>query len=403
MINSIEEKEALHIALIAGEKSGDEIGAYLIQAIRKQCPNARFSGSPGPAMREEKCTSWEPMESFQVMGLFDVLKKIPTLFRAKRALLQAIEKEDPDIILFIDQPSFSAHLAKKVRGLSMKKRQRAPLCIQVVAPSVWAYHEKRAKKVKNYFDAILLLYQFEIPYFSDSLPTYWIGHPSMDPWREKKALIKQEKEPIIALYPGSRPDEIRRNLPIQLDAAKKAIQLLAPIAEFSIAIQCTDTITLKDKEFFKKQIEKRDLLSCTSFIPFSKRYELMKKARGAFAKSGTITLELALSNTPTIVSYQIGYFTKIWAKKILKISPQQKFALPNIITKRSIFPEYIQETPSAEMLALALVDLLQKNASGIPKSDLESLYSSIFPSQKIAPADIAALHILDLLNSWKSI
>ncbi len=399
-----------HIVVIAGEVSGDEIGARIIESLKRLMPEARFSGAPGPSMRRQGCDTWVPMESFQAMGLFHVLTKLPTILRAKKRLLNKIVESQPDIVIFIDQPSFSIHCAKQLTKIYAKKKLPRPQCLQIVAPSVWAYKPKRAEKLKAYIDALFLLYRFEIPYFSKLLPTFWIGHPAMDVWKKENMLEKRllKKEPLIALYPGSRPQEIYQNLPLQLDAANIVLQRLQKdgnTSTVSWAIQLTDSVSEEEKRFIENEVIRRNLQEKVVYIPFLQRHDTMKKAQAAIAKSGTVTLELALSNTPTVVMYKIGHITQLWAKLILKLSSSQKFSLPNIITRKNLFPEFVGSRLSSENIAASLFKIITEQPSGLSQDDLKALYSNLFPQRslgentELSPSDIAAIEITRYLEN----
>lgn len=381
---------SLHITIIAGESSGDEIGKILISALKKLRPDIRFSGVSGPSMKAVDTTfdSWLDISSFQTLGLFDVLQKITTILQARKKIVEKIASTKPDLILCIDQPSFSKSIAKAIRA--RLKNSFCPPIVQVVAPSVWAYNPKRARDLKKYFDELFILYHFEKPFFTPHIPTLWIGHPALYRLKNPSEL---PKEPLIALYPGSRPKEIERNLPFQLDLIEKLMKYSE--TPYSVAIQLPNTLTKKRLSWIEQ--------NCHGIFlnPFEARDTLMKRARFAIAKSGTITLELALSKTPMITIYQLGFFTRLWAKYILKVSTNQLFSLPNILLRKKLFPEFVGIAPDFQTVLDESKKLLQQPPEAlITTDDLRNLHKELFP-QELSPGFIAAQRSLELIEEFQ--
>ena len=333
-----EQTEKCDIAIIAGEVSGDLLGGVAALALRADNPNLGLCGVAGPSMRQQGVKPWFRTESFHVMGIVDVVKRAPFLWYALRTIVRHILTTRPSAVLFIDQPSLSIAVAKRLRKLGYTGK-----IVQIVAPTVWAYRRKRADTVAAYFDLILPLYKFEVEYFQDKLPTTWIGHPASSLANHRQTTDDTKK--VIALFPGSRPGEVRRNLQLQLHAA--AI-LLKEYPELTVAISATEgtkeLVSRTAKELFHGSYE---------IVEFADRYALMHRSKAAIAKSGTITLELALLNVPTVCCYQTGRFTRWWARHILDIRTPF-FALPNILTGQETIPECILPPVTPETVANAL-------------------------------------------------
>ncbi len=338
-----ENTEHCDIAIIAGEVSGDLLGGAAAEALHSQQPSLKLCGVAGPSMRQNGVKPWFRTEAFQVMGIVDVLKKAPFLFYSIHRLVRRILASHPSTVLFIDQPSLSISLAKKLR----KKGYTGKL-IQVVAPTVWAYRSERADTMAKYFDLIMPLYRFELEYFQHKLPTIWAGHPISA--LSKSRTANDSQKTILSLFPGSRLGEVRRNLPLQLRAA--AI-LIKNNPEFTVAISASD----ETKPLISRTAQKL-FNSPYEIISFSDRYDLMNRSKAAIAKSGTVTLELALLNVPTVCCYQSGRLTRWWAKNILRLRPQF-FALPNILTGEETIPECILPPVTPQALADALQPYLR--------------------------------------------
>lgn len=333
-----EKKERCDVVIIAGETSGDLLGEKITLQMKERHPSFTICGVAGPLMRTAGVTAWMRAEQFSVMGIVDVIKKFPSLFLSIRSLVRRIIDANPAAVLFIDQPSLSIAMAKrlKAKGYSGK-------LIQVVAPTVWAYRPERADTIASYFDLILFLYRFEIEYFAGKLPAIWVGHPAAELLNNRTC--DNNEKTTLALFPGSRIGEIRRNLPLQL----KAAALLAeqyPNLNISIS-SCAEMKSMIAEAAHKV------LGSGYELVDFADRYSLMRRSKAAIAKSGTVTLELALFKVPTVCCYQTGGFTRWWAKNILKISPKF-FALPNILTGSEVVRECIIPPVTPQALVQAL-------------------------------------------------
>ncbi len=330
------------VVIIAGETSGDLLGEAIARQLVLRHPSIAIGGVAGPAMRKAGVRLWLRSEAFHVMGIVDVIKKIPFLLFAVRTLVRRILDAHPAVVLCIDQPSMSIAIAKR-----LKRRGYQGKIVQVVAPTVWAYRPERADTVARYFDLILPLFRFEVDYFRDKLEAIWVGHPAASLSRHVHAA--DEKKATLALFPGSRPGEIRRNLPLQLQAAA---MILGQHPEMSVAIATSDTL-----QPMVARAAQGFGIPCQC-VDFADRYLLMERSKAAIAKSGTITLELALFNVPTVCCYQTGRFTQWWAKTVLKLTPRF-FALPNILTGQQVVPECILPPVRASDLVHALEPYLK--------------------------------------------
>ena len=329
---------ACDIALVAGETSGDLIGRAIAEELHKRRPEIRLAGIAGKEMRREGVEAWLKAESFQVMGFFDVLKRLLFLHRSLKKVTNSILESQPKIVLFIDQPSLSLAVAKRLR-----KKKFLGKIVQIVAPTVWAYKKERIEAFAALFDHIMPLYRFECAYFQDKMPTTWVGHPILETI-EHSAPLKECPREYLVLFPGSRESEINKNLPLLLDVAL----LLKKESHLVPAVVVPDMLAPSIHERVREKIRK--LFPNAEIVPFEQRYQLMREARVALTKSGTVTLELALLKVPFVCCFQTGFFTRFWLKNFCHLETDL-FALPNIFAKKKIFPEHILPPVSAESIA----------------------------------------------------
>lgn len=326
---------------IAGEKSGDLHGAELMKAMR----GIRAKGVGGPDMQAEGLVQVVPYEDFQVMGFTDVLISLPHLIPHFYTLLNKILEEKPDGVIFIDYPGFNLRLA-----LALRKNGYKGKLIHYIAPSVWAWKKGRIHTMAKTLDLLLTIFPFEPPYFENTgLKTVYVGNPLMKNLSPERARL-----PLLALFPGSRKKEILRNLPVQIEAAK--------LFGKEVAISVTDGLE-KEVTSLLKGLPYR-------LVPEQMRFELMQTASYALAKSGTVTLELALRGCPTVVHYQLTPLNYFLARYFFRISLPH-FALPNILLKEPIFPErYHTHIDPRDLFQMAInIDplLIQKKATELQK------------------------------------
>jgi lipid-A-disaccharide synthase len=324
------------IYFISGEKSGDLHGTKLMHALRAHYPNFQAKGVGGPGMQAEGLKLIAPYEDFQVMGFTDVILSLPTLVHHFYGVAKSILQDQPKAVIFIDYPGFNIRLAKYLR----KKGYQGKL-VHYIAPSVWAWGKGRIQTMSQTLDLLLTIYPFESAYFKE-LKTVYVGNPLMN---ALKPLTTPSEPPVLALFPGSRFKEIIRNLPLQIKAASLfwkenpswnvAISISNPQFENEILK------ALKDAPFPYKLVNESD------------RYHLMETAHAALAKSGTITLELALRGCPSVVMYQLTPLNYWLARYIFRIS-LPFYALPNILLNETVFPERYQVKIDPKDLAACL-------------------------------------------------
>lgn len=333
------ESHPARLFLFAGEPSGDLHGSRLARKLKEKNPEMIIEGVSGPKMRDENIHGPLIMEDFEVMGFSDVLCALPKLYSHFHSILTTILSTSPHAVILIDYPGFNLRLAKVLR----KKGFRGKI-IQYISPSVWAWGRHRIAVMEKALDLLLIIYPFEVDYFSNSsLKINFIGSPIQEyisqhhydkEWR-KKLFIPHDLK-LIGLFPGSRKGEIARNLPIILDAAN---QLLQHESKIIFAISCFNEAT---EEYLNKNLKLFPNLEKNLYrVPKNYTYELMRDSESAIAKSGTITLELALHQCPTVVIYKLSMINRLYVKYILKVNLPY-YCIVNILGQKEVFPELIE-------------------------------------------------------------
>ena len=309
--------QRVDLFIVAGEPSGDLLGARLLEKISHR----KVEAVAGPKMREHPIQVFSEMEKLCSMGFFGIVSSLPRLIRQFFKIRNEILRVNPKVALFIDYPGFNLRIEK-----SLKKKGFSGKIIHYVCPSVWAWGKGRISLLEKNVDLLLCLFPFEKKCFSSKrLQVEYIGHPLTSKIEPKST----PRTNILAIFPGSRISEIKKNLIIQLNAAREILRH-DPSAE--IAISFSDE---KKRELIEEIVKD---FPCT-LIPPKECYSLMERARVALATSGTVTLELALHKTPTIVNYAIGRLDQFLAQKIFRIRLPY-YCIVNIIAEREVFPEF---------------------------------------------------------------
>jgi len=346
----------LHICLIAGEPSGDVLGGRLIKALHEQHSHIVISGVGGVSMAAEGLQSLFPMEELSVMGLAEILPRIPQILKRIKQTASHVQEQKPDIVITIDSPDFSFRVARKIK----EQQGKLPKMIHYVAPTVWAWRPERAAKLAHLYDGILCLFPFEPPYFEkEGMKAAFVGHSMMEtltPSSNTKAVRKRlgaaEQAKLMGVFFGSRRGELKRMGPIlrqaALDFSKKNrdVFIIAPTLPH---------LENSVRELLKDIHGRKEVITDPEF-----KKDTFKALDYAVATSGTIGLELAVANVPHIIGYKTNRLTWALVKPKLTI----KYAhLANIlmdkegIADRMIIPEFIQEECTAENMTRALQGL----------------------------------------------
>ncbi len=368
--------------IFAGEASGDLHGEKILEALQQQAPGLKIAGVGGPKMRAAGMQCIMPMENFQVMGFIDVFFALPKLIRQFYTIANTVLKLQPQGVLFIDYPGFNLRLARYLR----KKGYTGKLC-HYICPSVWAWGKGRIPKMAETLDLLLTLFPFEAEHFAHtSLSVEHVGHPLVQRLKETtyQLLPTPEGKTLVAIFPGSRSKEIQRNLPLILKVIKK-IKGAHPHLFFAISAKFPEDI--------QALIDKEGLSEHCVLVPPEKTYDLMHAAAFAIAKSGTVTLELALHGVPTVVTYGISPLDLFLAKDILRIRLPH-YCIVNIVAGKTVFQELIGPNISEVSLHKAFEDLLAHREACV--KDLKA-FTALLDTKEASTA--AAGELLKLLGT----
>lgn len=344
------------IYLVAGEPSGDMLGARLMRALKKKVPDVKIIGIGGENMEKEGLKSLFDISDLAIMGLAEVIPSIPKVLRRIKETVADVEKNKPDAVITIDSWSFSARVHKAIRAKKIKVLQ-----MHYVAPQVWAWKKGRAKTMYKYIDHLLTLFPNEPKYFTPyRLPTDFVGHPvvesSMINAKAEGFLTKYKigaEEKVVLLLPGSRHNEVARLLPVFLEVAD---ELKQKHPELKFVIPTVKTVAKRVKEMLKLK-GKEDISVLESQ---EDRYAASQAAVMAIAASGTVALELAVVKMPHLVAYKVPALTAFLARLITDI---KYVNLTNILLDKAIIPEMIQENCTKEKLAAVAEELLDKESA----------------------------------------
>ncbi|MGN0929626.1 MAG: lipid-A-disaccharide synthase [Alphaproteobacteria bacterium] len=378
------------IFIIAGEVSGDILGADLMQSIIKEDKDVRFFGVGGEEMQKIKgfCSLFD-IKDIAVMGIFEVFKNLKVIKARIREVVNKIIDVNPDLVITIDSPGFNMRVIKEVRKTLPNIK-----ALHYVAPQVWAWKEKRASRVAKLYDYLFCFFDFEVPYFTKyGLRTFAVGHTAIKNVIGNKAnFLKKYKlkatDNIITMLPGSRVQIAKRLLPVYSEVALK---LSSKIKNLKVVIPATST----SYDFLMKEIKNwkvKPLIITTK----SDRYDAFVASQAVLSISGTAVLEVAIAKTPVVVAYRLSSLSYMIAKHLVKI---KNVSLPNIIMGRKVVPEFIQKDCNAENLAGAIIKIVNnKKYRENSIKELENMRKKI--TQKKAPSDIGAEIVLDILNDF---
>lgn len=335
--------------MVAGEASGDTLGADLIQSLQKRFPNAQFIGIGGPKMISHGFESWHPLEKLSVMGFFEVLKHLPELLRLRKELTNRLLSIKPDVFIGIDAPDFNF----KMEGVL--KENGIPT-VHYVGPSVWAWREKRLLKIQKQVDGVLVLFPFETVYYDKyHIPSKFVGHPlasqvanvpSKDDARTQLGL--DVHTPITGILPGSRSSEINLMIDIYVQVAAKLHQIYP---QMKFVVPCVNQAA-------KVRVEKAisEYGQGIDFVLLEQNAQLaMAASDQLLVTSGTATLEAALMQRPLVLAIKLHPIS-YWIMK--RLATTKWVGLPNVLAKKCIVPELIQDEATPDKITLAMSKLI---------------------------------------------
>lgn len=326
-------KDAPLIALIAGEASGDILGAGLMQSLQARYPGARFIGVGGSEMAAAGLDSLFPMEKLSVMGITEVLSHLPELLRLRKQLVRFLLEQQPDVVIGIDSPDFTLPIARRLHERGLKT-------VHYVSPSVWAWRQGRIKGIKKSIDLMLCLLPFEARFYEEhQVPVAFVGHPladrvplQTDTPAARKALGLRSDDTLLAVLPGSRGGEVGQLMPVFLDAMV-ALNASRPALRFVIP-----AANVARREQIETLLEQAPDLPVTLVDGESRT--VMAAADVILMSSGTATLEGLLVGKPMVVGYRVGKVTYAIARRLVK---SEFVSLPNLLCREAMVPELIQD------------------------------------------------------------
>ncbi len=344
----------MRIGVVAGEASGDALGATLIEAVRMRYPEAVFEGIAGPRMQALGARSLFPMEMLSVRGYLEVLRALPALLSIRRQLIRHFLASPPDLFVGIDAPDFNLALEKRLKHAGIPT-------LQMVAPTVWAWRANRLPAIREAVSGVLSIFPFERPIFEGAgIPITDIGHPlaqqipeQIDRAAARQGLALGEATPIVALLPGSRISEIEFHAQLFVDTAALLKQRF-PHACFLVPL-----VNRRTRGLFE-QVLQRAPVNLDIRVLEGQAHEVLSAADVALVASGTATLEAALLKCPMVITYRLSALT---AWLVRRRATARFFGLPNIILNRDVVPEMIQEAATPEALAARLADILNDPAA----------------------------------------
>ncbi len=382
------------IFLMAGEPSGDALGARLMAALRRLSGGrVRFAGIGGERMAAEGLDSLVPMDELAVMGLFELLPRIPALLRRIDQTAAAIVAMTPDVVVGIDAPGFTLRVARKVRD----RAPGIPL-IHYVAPTVWAWKPKRAAKYAALYDHLLAVLPFEPPYFErEGLPCTFVGHSVLesgagqgDAARFRRDHGLTEDDRVVAVLPGSRRGEVTRLLPV-FRAALEQVAATRPglVAVVPTVATVADTVRAALADWpIRTLVVEGD----------AAKYDAFAAAEAAVAASGTVALELALAGLPSVIAYRVNPVTAALVRRLVRV---KYVNLVNLMLDRMLVPELLQQDCRSDTVAAALARLLDDPAARQEQIDGVADVAAWLGRGGPPPSERAARVILDAVPAAK--
>ena len=350
------------IMISAGEASGDVHAAALTKEILKIDPTAQVYGMGGDGLRAAGGEVLFDIKDHGVMGLVEIILKLPSFFRLRSDFAKVMDQRRPDCLVTIDYPGFNMRLAKVARDKGIP-------VIAFIAPSAWAWRKGRAKKVAKLVNKVAAIFPFEYEVYKEAgADTEFMGHPLVDivkpnlsPAEAAVKAGKHEGRPLVLLLPGSRLQEIQRLLPAMLEAAKLVLKA-NPEVEFTMPRAGTIPREMLEEEIKRAGVPVN--------IVEGDNYDVMSVADVALAASGTVTLEAALCRLPSVIVYKTAPLTAFIVRRLLNIAD---IGLPNIVAGRHILPELLQEDATPENMAIAVLGLLEPEAHAQALKDLDEV------------------------------
>jgi lipid-A-disaccharide synthase len=399
------------IALVAGEASGDNLGAALIAAIRERVPTARFVGVPGPRMREAGCEALASSDELALMGLAEILRHLPRLIALRGRLVRELLARRPAVFVGIDAPEFNLGLAKRLKAGGVPT-------VQYVSPQVWAWRQGRVRGIAESCDRILCLLPFEPKFYADhGVTARFVGHPLADQFPfeadragARAALGLSNEAEVVALLPGSRMGEVSR-LAAPFVAAARAIAAKRPGVTFVVPLTSAATRASFEDALAAagagnaagagsaaeagSEAGAGGASGAVSVRVLDGQSRLaLAAADVVLTASGTATLETLLSQRPMVVAYKLAPLTAFLLRR-LGLVKVRHFSQPNLLVGREIVPEFFQEAATPEALGAAVLRWFEEPQR---KGELREAFGEVHRQLRQGGAALAAESVLELVN-----
>ena len=371
-------------AIVAGETSGDLLGADLIRGLKKQYPKAIFEGIGGPKMQAEGFNSLFDMERLSVMGLWEPLKRLPELLSIRRSIIKRYSSQKPIVFIGIDSPDFNSKIEQKLHSVGVKT-------VHYVSPSVWAWRQGRIKNIKRSVDLMLTLFPFEAEFYEQNqVPVCYVGHPlakqfpdKPNPSNARQQLYLEKGKPTLCIMPGSRSAEVKLMAEILLDAAAKASESLG--FELQLVIPAANQERFDQlQKILGTKLDKVKLLKQQSHLA-------IEAADVVLLTSGTTALEAMLLKKPMVVGYRMNNLSFKALRHFLK-TPY--ISLPNLLANKGLVPELIQDKATSDSLSTEVVNLFQAN-----NSELKEQFDKLHQQLSLDSSALATTVISQLIES----
>lgn len=374
----------IRIGILAGESSGDILGAGLMQALKYRHPHIQFEGIGGPLMEAQGLVSRVPMERLSVMGLVEPLKRLPELLRIRRDIVQRFIAEPPDVFIGIDSPDFNLGIEVKLRAANIKT-------VHYVSPSVWAWRRRRIHKIARAVDLVLALFPFEASFYREhQVPVEFVGHPLADliPLQPDRASARRQLElrptgKVLALLPGSRLGEVGR---LGQPFLQAAVLLCQARSDLQVLLPCA---TPACRHLLEQLPECASLVAAGRLQVLDGQSRLaLQAADGVLLASGTATLEALLFKLPMLVCYRMAPLSYAIISRLLRVP---YFSLPNLLAGERLVDELVQQQVQPQVLADKMQALLDGD------NGLQSRYFAIHHELRRGASQHAADAVMALL------
>ncbi len=376
----------LRIALVAGEASGDTLGAGLIRALKQAHPHSEFIGIGGPRMLAEGMQTRVPMERLSVMGLVEVLGRLRELLRIRKELVAWLLEQQPDVFIGIDAPDFTLGVERKLRDAGIAT-------VHYVSPSVWAWREKRVLGIQKSTDLMLTLFPFEEDvYRKHQVAVRCVGHTLADeiPLQPDRAAARSAlgigaDEKLLALMPGSRNGELRK-------LGELFLQTAAWCHEREPSLRFVMPCANPERKQQMQQIMAESRITLPLVLLDGQAHQALAACDAVLIASGTATLEAMLFKRPMVVAYRMAGLTFKILKRLVKVG---HVSLPNLLAKREVVPEFLQDAATPEAMGPALLQLLAPTAE---RAETQATFMQLHEMLRRDADHAAAEAVLDLLR-----